>query len=88
MIKKFLILSLVINIVMLVLHLFQCFTKQLACKNKAFIRALQETHCTTTDMLVISNFSLAGPVLSRKHSLATFVHDQLDWSLVDQSPEQ
>ena len=39
-------------------------------------------------MLVIPNFSPARSVLSRKYSLATFVHERLEWSLVDQSPEQ
>jgi len=62
--------------------------EQLANKNKAFIIVLQETHCTTADKLVISNFSLAGSILSRNHSLATFVHERLEWSLVNQSPEQ
>ena len=57
-------------------------------KNKAFIIVLQATRCTTADKLVIPNFSLAGSVLSRKHDLATFVHERLEWSLVDQSPEQ
>jgi len=37
---------------------------------------------------VIPNFSLAGSVLSRKHDLEKFVHERLDWSLVDQSPDQ
>jgi len=37
---------------------------------------------------MIPNFSLAGSVLSRNHVLATFVHERLEWSLVDQSPEQ
>ena len=62
--------------------------EQLAYKNKAFIIALEETYCTTADKLVIPNFSLAGSVLSRNHGLATFVHERLEWSLVDQSPEQ
>jgi len=62
--------------------------EQLAYKNKAFIIALQETHCTTADKLVIPNFSLAGSILSRNHGLATFVHERLEWSLVDQPPEQ
>jgi len=61
--------------------------EQLACKNKAFLIVLQETHCTTADKLVIPNFSLAGSVLSRNHGLATFVHELLEWSLGDQSPE-
>jgi len=62
--------------------------EQLAYKNKVFIIVLQETHCTTADKLVIPNFSLAGSVLSRNHGLPTFVHERLEWSLVDQSPEQ
>ena len=62
--------------------------EQLAYKNKAFIIVLQETHCTTADKLVIPNLSLARSVLSRDHGLATFVHERLEWSLVDQSPEQ
>jgi len=62
--------------------------EQLAYKNKAFIIVLQETHCTTADKLVIPNFSLAGSILSRNHGLATFVHEQLEWSLVDQFPGQ
>jgi len=59
----------------------------LAYKNKAFYIVLQETHCTTADKLVIPNISPAGPVLCRTHGLATFAHERLEWSLVDQSPE-
>jgi len=62
--------------------------EQLAYKNNAFIIVLQETHCTTADKLVIPNFSLAGSILSRNHGLATFVLKRLEWSLVDQSPDQ
>jgi len=62
--------------------------EQLAYKNKAFIIILQETHCITADKLVIPNFSLAGSILSRNHGLATFVHGRLEWSLVDQCPDQ
>ena len=62
--------------------------EQLANKYKVFIIVLQETHCTTADKLVIPNFSLAGSILSRNHGLATLVHERLEWSLVDQSPEQ
>jgi len=62
--------------------------EQLAYKNKAFSTVLHETHCTTAGKLVIPNFSLAGSILSRNHGLATFVHERLEWSLVDQSPEQ
>ena len=62
--------------------------EQLAYKKKSFIIVLHETHCTTADKLVIPNFSLAGSILSRNHGLATFVHERLEWSLVDQSPDQ
>jgi len=61
---------------------------QLVYKNKSFIIVLQETHCTTANKLVIANFSLAGSILSRNHGLATFFHERLEWSLVDQSPAQ
>ena len=62
--------------------------EQLAHKNNAFIVVLQETHCITADKLVIPNFSLAGSILSRKHGLVMFPHERLEWSLIDQSPEQ
>jgi len=57
--------------------------EQLTCKNKVFIIVLQETHCITADKLVIPNFSLVGSILSRNHGLSTFVHERLEWSLVD-----
>jgi len=54
-------------------------SEQLAYKNKAFaLVLLQETHCTISDKLVIPDFSLTGSVLSRKHGLATFVHERLE----------
>jgi len=62
--------------------------EQLANKNKAFIIVLQETHCTFADKILIPNFSLTGSTLSRNHGLTTFLHERLEWSLVDQSPEQ
>jgi len=62
--------------------------EQLAYKNKAFIIVLQETHCTFADEILIPNFALTGSTLSRNHGLTTFVHERLEWSLVDQSPEQ
>jgi len=62
--------------------------EQLAYKYKAFIIVLQETHCITADKLAIPNFSLDGSILSRNHDLATFVHERLEWSLGDQSPDQ
>jgi len=62
--------------------------EQLASMKMAFIIVLKETHCATADRLVIPNFSQAGSHLSRNYGLATFVHERLEWSLVDQSPEQ
>ena len=57
-------------------------------KNMAFIIVLQETHCTTADKLVIPKFSPGGSILSKNHGLVMFVHERLEWSLVDQSPDQ
>ena len=62
--------------------------EQLASPIKALVPVLQETHCTTADKLAIPIFSLAGSVLSRKHGLATFVHERLESSQIDQPPEQ
>jgi len=62
--------------------------EQLAYTNKAFIIVIQENHCITVDKLVISCFSLTGSILSRTSGLATFVHERMEWSLVDQYPEQ
>jgi len=36
----------------------------------------------------VAYFSRAGLTLTSNHGLATFVHERLDWSLVDHSPEQ
>ena len=52
---------------------------------EAFVILLQETHCTSAEKLVLSNYQLAGFSLSRKHGLATFVHEQLKWTLYNQS---
>jgi len=62
--------------------------EQLTYKNKTFFIVPQQTHCTIAHKLVIPNFSLSGSVLSRKHGLATFVRERLEWSLVDQSLNQ
>ena len=45
--------------------------------------AVQETHCTCADKLTILGFALAGSSLSRKHGLATVVHDRLKRTFVD-----
>ena len=58
----------------------------LAVQFEALVILLQETHCAFTDKLVIPGFALAGSCLNRIHGLATFVHERLKWTLVDQSP--
>ena len=58
----------------------------LAMQSEALVILLQETHCTDAEKLVLPNYQLAGSSLSRKHGLATFVHVQLRYTLLDQSP--
>ena len=58
----------------------------LALQSKALVILLQETHCTDAEKLVLPNYQLAGSSLSRKHGLATFVHERLRYTLLDQSP--
>ena len=58
----------------------------LAVQFEALIILLQETHCAFIDKLVFPGFALAGSCLNRIQGLATFVHERLKWTLVDQSP--
>ena len=58
----------------------------LAVQYEALVILLQETYCTCANKLTIPGFALAASSFSRKHGLATFVHDQLKWTLIDQSP--
>ena len=58
----------------------------LAMQSEALVILLQETHCTDAEKLVLPNYQLAGSFLSRKHDLATFVHERLRYTLLDQSP--
>ena len=58
----------------------------LATQLEAFVILLQETRCISAEKLVLPNYQLAGFSLSRKHGLATFVHERLKWTLYDQSP--
>ena len=58
----------------------------LAMQFEALVILLQETHCTDAEELVLSNYQLAWSSLSRKHGLATFVHERLRYTLLDQSP--
>ena len=58
----------------------------LAIQFEALVILLQETHCTNAEKLVLPHYQLAGSSLSRKHGLATFVHKQLRYTLLNQSP--
>ena len=58
----------------------------LAMQSEALVILLQETHCTDAEKLVLPNYQLAWYSLSRKHGLATFVHERLRYTLLDQSP--
>ena len=58
----------------------------LAAQRDALVILLQETHCTSSQRLVLPDYQLAGLSLSRKHGLATFVHERLKWTLFDLSP--
>ena len=64
-----------------------CVNSQLGTRHRVPVILLQETHCTTPNQLVIPNFTLAGWTMSRKHGLATFVHEGLGWTFADQSPD-
>ena len=57
----------------------------LALQSEVLVILLQETHCTDAEKLVLPNYQLAGSSLSRKHGLATFVHERLRYTLLDQS---
>ena len=58
----------------------------LAMQSEVLVILLKETHCTDTEKLVLPNYQLAGSSLSRKHGFATFVHERLRYTLLDQSP--
>ena len=57
----------------------------LAMQSDALVILLQETHCTDAEKLVLPNYQLAGSLLSKKHGLATFVHERLRYTLLDQA---
>ena len=57
-----------------------------AMQSEALVILLQQTHCTDAKKLVLQNYQLAGSSLSTKHGLATFVHERLRYTLLDQSP--
>ena len=49
--------------------------------NKVTVILLQETHCETTEKLTIPEFTLAAHILNKQHGLATFVRQDIEWSL-------
>ena len=55
-------------------------------QSEALVILLQETHCTDAEKLVFPNYQLAGFSVSTKRALATFVHERLRYTLLDQSP--
>ena len=55
----------------------------LALQFEALVILLQETHCTNAEKLVLTSYQLARSSLSRKHGLATFVHERLRYTLLD-----
>ena len=52
----------------------------LTAERETLIILLQETYCTSAQRLVLPDYQLAGFSLSRKHGLATFVHERLKWT--------
>ena len=59
----------------------------LAMQSEALVILLQETHCTDAEKLILPNYQLAGYSFSRKDGVATFVHEQLRYTLLDQSSQ-
>ena len=55
-------------------------------QSEALVILLQETPCTDAEKLVLPNYQPAGSSFSRKHGLATFVHERLRYTLLNQSP--
>ncbi|KAI4804790.1 hypothetical protein KUCAC02_026405, partial [Chaenocephalus aceratus] len=58
----------------------------LADSNGAAVLLLQETHCTSDNILKIPGFHLAGSIYSKQHGVATFVRTEISWSASSQSP--
>ncbi|KAJ4934407.1 hypothetical protein JOQ06_007202 [Pogonophryne albipinna] len=57
----------------------------LADSNGAAVLLLQETHCTSDNILKIPGFHLAGSIYSKQHGVATFVRTEISWSASSQS---
>ena len=58
----------------------------LAAQQEALVILQQEIHCTSSKKLKLPSFVQTGFSLSRKHGLATFVHERLKYTLLKQSP--
>ena len=60
----------------------------LALQSEALVILPQETLCTDAEKLTLPNYQLAASSLSRKHNLATFVHERLRYriSLIKMRP--
>ena len=58
----------------------------LALQYEVFVILLQEIHCANAEKLVVPSYQLEGSSLSIKHTLATFLHKRLRYTLWDQSP--
>ena len=58
----------------------------LALQSEALVILLQKIHGTDAEKLILSSYQLAGSSLTKKHRLATFVHKQQKYMLLDQSP--
>ena len=58
----------------------------LAMQSEAFVILLQESHCTDAEKLVLPSYQLAGSSSNRKQNLATFVHERIRYTLLDQAP--
>ena len=57
----------------------------LALQSEALVILLQETHCADAEKLALPSYRLAGSSLSRKHGLATFIHERLMCTVLYQS---
>jgi len=60
--------------------------RHLADSNGAAAVLLQETHCTSDNILKIPGFHVAGSIHSKQHGVATFVRTEISWSTSSQSP--
>ena len=52
----------------------------LALQFEVLVILLQEAHSTNAEKLVLPSFQLAWSFLSRKHGLATFVHERITYN--------